>query len=93
MKPSVRISGGNPNGIPDFKPLNPWGRPMPEPERPPRPPLWQVHVSDRSRGRVIPVGPRMGKEYAEMFRLAISNQIHLGAERRWANPHLVMMST
>lgn len=90
--PSMHISGGNPNAIPDFKPLNPWGRPMPLPERPPRPALYQVHVKDkRVGGKVIAVGPKMVHEYAEMFRLTIANQISLGAERRWTEPHVLMM--
>lgn len=92
MKSSVRVSGGNPNGIPDFKPLNPWGRPMPTPERAPRPPLYQVHVTDKRDNREKPVGPRMQEEFAEMFRLTIQNQISLGAERRWIEPHLVMIT-
>jgi hypothetical protein len=91
IKGSARIGygSGNPAGVPEFRPMNPWGRPMPAPERAPRPPLWQVHVKDAHDRKEKAVGPRMQKEFAEMFCLAISNQIHLGAERRWSEPHLV----
>lgn len=92
ITPGVRLGygTGNPAGCPDFRPLNPWGRPMPASDRPPRPKLYQVHVKDKRDNRVKAVGPRMAKELAEMFRLTIREQISLGAERRWADPHLVM---
>lgn len=88
---------GNPAGRPDFRPVNPWGRPMPKvPEEPRRHALYQVHVKDKRRGsptcgRTIAIGPKMAKEFAEMFSLTIANQIALGAERDWESPHLVMM--
>lgn len=83
---------GNPASCPDFRPLNPWGRPMPPPPRPYREPhTFQVCVKDKHDNQVKRVGPRWEKkEFAEMFRLAIANQISLGAERRWSDPHLVM---
>lgn len=90
-KPLLKVGygSGDPASCPGFRPLNPWGRPMPKPERPPRPPLWQVFVKEPG-GRVIPVGPQGPKETAEMFCIAIGEQIALGAERRWSSPHIVM---
>jgi hypothetical protein len=92
-KPTARIKGGIPNvpkGETVIAPLNPWGRAMPKPERQPRPALWQVHVRDKHFGKVIPVAPSMGREFAEMLKIKIAEQIASGAERRWSNPHLVM---
>jgi hypothetical protein len=80
---------GNPVGAPDFKPLNPWGRPMPKRERPPPPPLHQVVVKENASGVLTPVSPRMPKEHCEAFCEAISLQIVAGAEKRWSDPHVV----
>src|SRR6185312_13147175 len=40
-KPMMRVGKGYPAGFENFVPLNPWGRAMPKPEKPPRPPLYQ----------------------------------------------------
>lgn len=91
-KPLVRASGGTPAGFADFVPLNPWGRPMPKPVRPPRPMLYQVVVRDKARGnREVRVGPQWPRELAEMLCLTIANQIRLGAERRWSEPVIIAM--
>src|SRR5262245_60743946 len=94
LKPSFRLEGGIPNvpkGEIVVEPINAWGRPMPKYEAPRRPPRYQVHVKDSHFGRTMPVGPQRGREYAELFRLSIANQIASGAEQRWSEPHLVLM--
>jgi hypothetical protein len=95
-KPLVRFSGGQPNmprGEPEFVPLNPWGRGFPAPPRPEKPPLYQVVVRDKRDGnKELRVGPQMGHQYAELMRLAIEQQIGLGAERRWSNPTLICVT-
>lgn len=95
LKASARIEGGLPNvpkGETVLEPVNAWGRPMPKaPPEPARHPLWQVHVRDAHFGKTIPVGPKLAKEFAEMFQIAIAQQIATGAERRWSEPHLVLM--
>lgn len=82
---------GNPASCPDFKPENPWGRPMPRYDKmyPPVPPSHQVHVMQD--GKLVPVGPMMGKEFCEAFCVAIGNQIALGNEKRWSLPHVVKL--
>ena len=92
-KPSINLGygTGNPASTPDFRPLNPWGRPMPKPERPERPKLYQVHVRDKRNGRTIAVGPKMAHEFTEMFRLSIAQGIASGAEKRWRDPISVLM--
>ncbi len=92
-KPLARLGygTGNPASTPDFRPLNPWGRPMPKPERPERHKVYQVYVYDKSKGKAVAVGPRMAHEFTEMFRLAIAQAIASGAERRWRNPESVLM--
>jgi hypothetical protein len=88
---NIGFGTGNPAGAPDFKPMNPWGRPMPKPERQPRPELHQVHVKDAKTARIIPVGPKTERENAEMLCIAIGQQIALGAERQWREPHVVRL--
>lgn len=80
---------GNPNGFPDFKPLNPHGRPMPRPERevrrtPVTEELWQIHVITQREG-TLPVGPKMPREALEPVIAAMRVAIAPG----WSNPHLV----
>lgn len=80
--------------IPNFKPLNPWGRPMPKIQGPSGStelniePLYQVHVELRD-GKAIPVGPKMVKHMAEEFLMAINTKIVQGKEKEWANPTLL----
>lgn len=77
--------------IPNFKPMNPWGRPMPAPKRPIKekpPSLYQVFV-ETTEGKEIPVGPRVTQEVAERFCEAIGVMIGRGKEKNWSNPRLV----
>lgn len=94
-KPLLRVGVGSgqpnmPASEPPFVPLNPWGRDLPRPVRAPRPVLYQIVVRDKRWGnRETPIFPRMEKEFAEMLRLKIVEQIGLGAETRWSSPVLV----
>lgn len=83
--PEVYIPGSN---IP-FRPVNPWGRPVPRVAKPVRPALYQVIVTREGRGQ-IPFGPKMGRAAAEEFCEAIMGQIRLGAEKQLSDPHIVM---
>ncbi len=98
MKPKakslMRISGGNPNGFPDFVPLNPWGRGFPKEllNRPPRPQLYQLIVRDKRDGnKELRVGPKMEKQYVELMHGALVREIVSGAETRWFDPIVVPM--
>ena len=75
-----------------FKPMNPWGRPMPKPKRPVRdkpPERFQVHVERTSDGVTIPVGPKMDPDGAAQFCEAINRMIAAGREKSWNNAHVV----
>lgn len=77
----------------DFKPLNPWGRPMPKPQREMQkapPSLFQVHVEENATGRQIPVGPKVSDPvFAERFCEAIGVMIGRQREKSWSNPVIV----
>lgn len=95
LKPSITVGhgSGQPAGMPDFYPVNPWGRDMPKPERPPRPPLYQVVVLDKRRGNAeTRVGPMCPHENAAMLCEAINQQIALGAEKQWTDPIVLKMT-
>lgn len=91
LKPTVRASGGTPAGFPDFRPINK----LPEHElralarRAVRPVLYQVWVEDLAARATIPVGPKCAQNTASALAFAIAEQVALGRERLWANPHLV----
>lgn len=73
-----------------FKPLNPWGRPMPKPNRAMRrrATLYQVHVEQD--GKQIPVGPKTDNPgMAEKFCEAIGVMIARGQEKTWSSPTVV----
>ena len=76
----------------DFRPLNPWGRPMPAPPRPihTKPePLYQVKVEICRNGQSRLIGPRMDSRAAGMLCEAIGRQIATGREKNWSNPTVV----
>lgn len=54
--------------------------------------LYQVHV-ETLEGTVIPVGPRMLKEYAEGLLMAINGAVSAGREKSWSNAHLARATT
>lgn len=87
--PSIRISGGTPNGFPDFNPINPWGR---------RPPTRSyVSVADRKlcqiivmwAGKRVPIGPRAPRDFCERLLVAINGHIATGQETVWSEPEIV----
>ena len=53
-------------------------------------PLYQVNVETRD-GKLLPVGPKWGKQAAEAFMQTIKTQIALGKEKEWSNPHLAQI--
>lgn len=76
--------------IPDFKPVNPWGRAMPKPVRPvseKRVQLWQLVVD--INGVPTRVFPKMLKAPLEDLLEVVSKQIIKGNEKVWKNPRLV----
>lgn len=84
LSPSIRVSGGTPAGMPDFKPVGPTGlRAM---LRPSRPALFQVWV-DTPNGS-IPVGPKCPQHAAFALADAIEIEIGRGRERTWSNPRV-----
>jgi len=76
MKPSMHISGGNPAGMPDFRPINAWGR---MPKRKPRQDhsMWVCNVLDRTTGQRVNIGIVGPRDGAEMLAAAVrkSNEI------------------
>ena len=88
MKPSLHISGGNPAGVPNFKPINAWGR---KPKRPPPVDrtMWCVSVENRGKKQRELVGLQGPWGGAQMLCDAIRKQIELGKERQWADPQVV----
>ncbi|TAL03705.1 MAG: hypothetical protein EPO08_03440 [Rhodospirillaceae bacterium] len=88
--PSIRIGrgGGQPAGLPDFKPMNPWGRAMPAPARAPRPPLYQLVVTRAGRGQT-PIGPKMQRQYVDALFDVVDGAIRSGAEKEFSDPHIV----
>jgi len=51
-------------------------------------PLFQVNV-ETTDGALVPVGPSMNEGACAMLANAITEQIKLGREKRWSNPHIV----
>jgi hypothetical protein len=73
-----------------FKPLNPYGRAMPKVARASREPLYQLCVKVVDTGKLIRVGPMIGKDAAEQFLFTLNKTIAAGLEKQWAEPHLVL---
>lgn len=77
----------------DFKPMNPWGRPMPKLsknflEKNEARKLYQVWVDDRE-GRASPLGPKVIKVVADEFLVAIKKAIiNEGPRSAVVNPRL-----
>lgn len=95
LKPSARVSGGTPNGVPDYRPFNK----LPEAEQRAqlktllkktiRPALYQVRVEDVNKGDIA-VGPKCSERVATAFAYAISTFIKSGKETVWSNPRVVL---
>lgn len=58
-----------------------------------RPELWQLYVEKACDGKLLAVGPAVLKPAAEMFCATVLEQIRLGREKAWANPHVVQVLT
>lgn len=50
--------------------------------------LYRVYV-ETTEGESIPVGPAMIKGACEQFSQSITEQISLGREKTWSNPHIL----
>ena len=89
--PTIRIGrgSGQPAGLPDFKPMNPWGQRMPAPVRPPRPTLYQIVVTRAGHGE-IRLGPKMERQFIDALFATIEGAIRSGAEKEISDPHIVM---
>jgi len=70
-----------------FRPVNPWGRPVPKVHRPEREPLYQLVV--RRKGREIPFGPKAGKVFVAELCRTIEAGIRVGVEKELTEPHIV----
>ncbi len=81
--PEVYIPGST---IP-FKPVNPWGRAMPKPTRPDRPPLFQLVV--RRDGKETRIGPMAPKDFIQQLYEAVDAAIRVGVEKDFTDPHIV----
>lgn len=94
LKPTINVGHGTgtPAGMPDFRPLNPWGRAMPKPMRQPRPSLWQIFVKDARTGTRIAVGPKAPKEFSEALIERLNLNIVVGIEKQWSDPELVCVA-
>ena len=94
-RPARSITGGNPVGLPNFRPFNKLSRDeqraMFAPARPSRPELYQVWVETR-KGGFIPVTPKRPLEGAEAFAAAVRSQIALGTEKEWSAPVVLACS-
>lgn len=96
-KLDIGYGTGNPNGFPDFKPINPWGR-MPERKRlmphpnqfiAPEVDLYQMWADDReNQGKPVALFPRMPRDVLLNLLEVVNAQISLGNEKRFANPRL-----
>lgn len=92
-KPSVRASGGNPTGFPDYRPINK----LPRDEqrallaRVMRPVLYQVVVEDR-KGNLLRASPKCSSQTAQALASAINTQVALGREKLWSNATVVLAS-
>lgn len=59
---------------------------MTKPKEPER--LYQVHVDVKGAKRPLPVGPKIGRDAAEMILAAVNGQICLGKLPAWGNARL-----
>ena len=87
MKPSMRITGGNPAGAPNFNPINKWGR-MPRRAPPQDHSMWVCDVEDTETRRRVQIGLVGPKQGAEMLAEAVRRMNEKG--KCWAaDPQVV----
>lgn len=93
MSGIVGRGSGMPNGIPDFRPLNPYGRAMPKPTRPyrtARPALYQVEI-DLLKGGTERAGPMWEMEdMAGSVAAAINRMLALNPMHGWGRARVVL---
>lgn len=83
---TVPVTGGNPNGVPNYRPINK----LPEAElkalanKIVRPSLYQVWVDDKG-GASLAVGPRVSQNVASRLAEAININVLRGVEKTWSN--------
>ena len=95
MSGIVGRGSGSPNGIPDFRPINPWGRAMPKPTRPYREKpishaLYQVEI-DLRRGGKKRVGPQWAEEMAGSLAETINRALILRPDDEWGRARVVLV--
>src|SRR6266576_3064462 len=93
MSGIVGRGSGMPAGIPDFRPLNPYGRAMPKPTRPYRrlrPALYQVEVDLRGGGtkRLGPMWER--EEMAGSLAETINKALIIRPMDDWGRARVVL---
>lgn len=96
MKASINIGhgSGDPAGFPNFKPLNPWGRPMPKAPPKPELPSHQLFVEQFNPWgvkEIVALGPKASEDFLLPLKGAIEEQIALGNEKHFRNPHIVRL--
>jgi len=79
---------GSPAGLPDFRPMNPGGRPMPKPVRKPVPRMHQIFV-EQPGGAMLAIGPKAAAEFLEPLLLNINRLVSLGQASGWGTAHLL----
>ncbi len=83
-----------PNGYPDYKPMNPWGRPMPKTKRAMNKepdPLYQV-VVEQDDGSPLPVGPAIDQVTAQRCCEALAKAIMSAKKPTMHNPTVVRVA-
>lgn len=53
-------------------------------------PLYQVWVTDKLTGRIIPASPKLIKKAVEQIASVLSEQIRTGRIKTLADPHIAM---
>lgn len=92
MSGIVGRGSGMPAGIPDFRPINPYGRAMPKPTRPYRAEkhaLYQVEIDLRGGG-TRRVGPRWAEEMAGSLAETINKALALKPMDDWGRARVVL---
>lgn len=83
-----------PNGFPDFKPRNPWGRPMPKTKREmlkEPAPLYQVMV-EQNDGSQLPIGPKLDQLTAQRCCEGLARTLIHAKHSPWHNPVVVRVA-
>lgn len=92
MSGIVGRGSGMPNGIPDFRPINPYGRAMPKPTRPYRPlrpALYQVEIDLRGGGTKR-IGPQWAEEMAGSLAETINKALLVRPMDDWGRARVVL---